>query len=339
MTTLRRCFSVWSSARSCAPSPSAPGTPPELVRARSATGLPCFQHVLEMLRVADYEAVLIDCDLHAGEIAERAAERGADLIVSGERLDAASLASVARAATRHSVALVVLRPALHDRGYTFVSELIAADPGWQPSFVNLELSGDRPAEALLRDAVAAMTRLLPQTPFELSAAIAGPADAPEAMAAQIRLPGGALASLTARVAPVTKLSLVATSPAGSTELSSEGGAALVTLTAPGRHARALSPGDRRPARPGGGARRRRATWGGARRAARPARGGYAGGDRSRAGLRRRAARARPHAPRLVAPYSRAAAIASMRRQGGSRSSAGSAGRGLPARRAGRMIAR
>ena len=203
------------------------------MRARSATGLPCFQHVLEMLRVADYEAVLIDCDLHAGEIAERAAERGADLIVSGERLDAASLASVARAATRHSVALVVLRPALHDRGYTFVSELIAADPGWQPSFVNLELSGDRPAEALLRDAVAAMTRLLPQTPFELSAAIAGPADAPEAMAAQIRLPSGALASLTARVAPVTKLSLVATSPASSTELSSEGGAALVTLTARG----------------------------------------------------------------------------------------------------------
>ena len=205
----------------------------ELVRARSSTGLPCFQHVLEMLRVADYEAVLIDCDLHAGEIAELAAQRDADLIVSGERLDAASLAAVARAATLHSVALVVLRPALRDRGYAFVTELVAADPRWQPSFVGLELSGDRPAEALLRDAVAAMTRLLPQTPFQLSAAIAGPPDAPEAMVVQIRLPGGALALLTARVAPVAKLSLAATSPAGSAELSSEGGEALVTLAARG----------------------------------------------------------------------------------------------------------
>ena len=184
----------------------------ELVRARSSTGLPCFQHVLEMLRVADYEAVLIDCDLHAGEIAELAAQR---------------------AATLHSVALVVLRPALRDRGYAFVTELVAADPRWQPSFVGLELSGDRPAEALLRDAVAAMTRLLPQTPFQLSAAIAGPPDAPEAMVVQIRLPGGTLASLTARVAPVAKLSLAATSPAGSAELSSEGGEALVTLAARG----------------------------------------------------------------------------------------------------------
>ena len=70
-------------------------------------------------------------------------------------MDAAALQSAAAAAARHGVALAVLRPALRCAGYAFLTGLIAADDRWQPHFISLELRGDRPAFALLRDAVAA----------------------------------------------------------------------------------------------------------------------------------------------------------------------------------------
>ena len=137
-------------------------------------------------------------------------------------MDAAALRSAATAAARHGVALAVLRPALRCAGYAFLTGLIAADDRWQPRFINLELRGDRPAPALLRDAVAAAARLLPEAPETVTVSAAGRDEEPEALVAHLRLPDGALASVTARRAPAERMLLSTSAPAGSTDLVSAG---------------------------------------------------------------------------------------------------------------------
>jgi hypothetical protein len=83
----------------------------QLLQARNATGLACYRHLLPMARSEQYDAALISASAFAGEIANAAAERGADLIVRADGLDAESLSSVASAAVQHGVALSVIRTA------------------------------------------------------------------------------------------------------------------------------------------------------------------------------------------------------------------------------------
>ncbi len=204
-----------------------------LVRARTATGLPCYQHLLEMARVTEYDAALINTPTFAAEIAERAAARGADLLVSGDRLDAEALSDVAISAVRHGVKLAVLRPALRDAGYAFLRGLIADDGGWAPRFVGLELSGDRDATALLRDAVSAALRLSQAAPLTVSASAAGSGEEPEVLVAQLRFREQALTSLTARPAPAERLRLSVKAHAGEVELESGQRGTQLALTVAG----------------------------------------------------------------------------------------------------------
>ena len=205
----------------------------QLARARGATGLPCYQHLMEMARVTEYDTALISTPELAAEIADRAAARGADLILTGDRMDAAALGAAATAAARHGVALAVLRPALRSAGCAFLTGLIDADGGWRPRFASLELSGHRPAPALLRDAVAAALRLMPDAPTEVSASAAGPGEEPEALVAHLRFPGGALISLTALTTPAERLRLSVIASAGSAKLESQQRETRLTLTVAG----------------------------------------------------------------------------------------------------------
>ena len=207
--------------------------PMRLASARGATGLPCYQHLLEMARVADYDAVLIETADEAAAVAQQAAARGADLLIRGDCMDAETLSAIAVAAVRHSVALVVLRPTLRRAGCSLLADLIASESAWQPQFVHLELRGDRTAVALLRDAVAATARLFQQTPTEASAAAAGTGEEPDVLVAQLRFPGDALAVLIARPANTHSLRLTVTAPAGSAELESTDDETQLTITTAG----------------------------------------------------------------------------------------------------------
>lgn len=191
----------------------------DLVRARAATALPCFQHVLEMARVAEYDAILIDGEDHPAEIATLAAERGAALIVHGARLNGATLAAIVRATRRHGAPLVVLRPALRTAGYAFVSGMIASEPRSRPRFVHLELRGPSSAAELLRDAIAGVARLMSQSPHTATAVIGGTAGDPQVLAAQLTLPSDAAASVVARTASDGGLSITVAAPHSSIELS------------------------------------------------------------------------------------------------------------------------
>ena len=75
-----------------------------LVRARSETGLPCYQHLLEMARATEYDAAYIGASALAGEIADQAASRGADLLVNGDDMDGEAMSAAAAAAVRHGEA-------------------------------------------------------------------------------------------------------------------------------------------------------------------------------------------------------------------------------------------
>ena len=204
-----------------------------LLRARSETGLPCYQHLLEMARATDYDAAYIDASALAGEIAELAASRGADLVVNGDDMDGEAMAAAATAAVRHGVALAVLRPAFLSAGYAFLSGLAASDSRWHPGFVSLEMRGDRPVSTLMRDAVAAAIRLSSEEPLEVTASAGGSGEEPDVALAHLRFPDGSLASLTARMSPEESLRLSLTAPGGDAELVSEGSETVLSIAVGG----------------------------------------------------------------------------------------------------------
>ncbi len=205
-----------------------------LVQARSETGLPCYQHLLEMARATEYDAAYIGTSALAGEIADHAASRGADLLVNGDDMDGEAMSAVAAAAVRHGVALAVLRPALRSAGYAFLSGLAASDSRWQPRFLSLEMRGARPASTLMRDTVAAAIQLSSEEPLEVTASAGGPGEEPDVALAHLRFPDGSLASLTARMSPEESLRLSMTAPAGDAELASEESETVLSIAVGGR---------------------------------------------------------------------------------------------------------
>src|SRR5215207_3450598 len=69
-----------------------------LARARGEVQAPCFHHLREMARVADFDVALIGAVDGAGDIAEVAAQRGADLLLDGSGADGDTLTRAAEAA-------------------------------------------------------------------------------------------------------------------------------------------------------------------------------------------------------------------------------------------------
>lgn len=174
----------------------------QLVRARAATGLPSFQHVREMLRTTEYDAVLLQDAAGAADAAAVAGSRGARLLLTGRRMTAAALGDVGIQAVRHGVSLSVLRPALRSAGVEFVTTLSHDDAQWWPSTVHLALEGPAPAVELLRDGLALLLRLFPEAPTHVTGSMAGgpylEVDAAGALAAHLRFPNGRLATIVAQ---------------------------------------------------------------------------------------------------------------------------------------------
>ncbi len=206
-----------------------------LVRARTATGLACYQHLLEMLRAVDVDAVLVTDATQADELAEVAARRGADLLLDGDAMDGSALMSAVGAARRHDVALAVLRPSLQAAAPAFLAALVASDAAWRPRFLAVDVARPASAVAALREAAALAVRLLPDAPAQAMASAidpgagAGLAEA-TAIAAQVRCADGAVATLTARTAATRVLRVVLEAPAGTAEIVSADGGGALTLT-------------------------------------------------------------------------------------------------------------
>jgi hypothetical protein len=189
-----------------------------LVRARGATGAPCFQHPAEMLRRLDYDALLVASAEADAELAGTAAARGADLIALGDVLPGAALEAVATAAVRHGVALAIVRPLLRGAGFEAVADLLAETS--PAELLSIEVHDQRPSQAILRDAVALALRTLQATPQRVTAAASGPAV--EGIAAQLRDAGGGLATLAAVSGP-RLLRVHASGEAGAIELEASAG--------------------------------------------------------------------------------------------------------------------
>lgn len=206
----------------------------QLVRARGATGLPCYQHVLEMLRTVALDAVVIADPASTDELADTAAAHGADLLLHGDAMNGAALQAAVEAARRHHVALAVLRPRLRSAGVAFLTDLVAADASWQPRFATIDIAGPGSAMMHLRTAVALTARLMPTLPVAaIGTVLDGDVDHGIALAAQLRGADGTLSSITAHTEASPALRLVFQSLAGSAELlTSAGGTSTLTLTAP-----------------------------------------------------------------------------------------------------------
>ena len=213
----------------------------QLARAREATRLPGYQHLHEMARGAEYEALLLERPSLAQPLAEIAAERGADLLVRASSVDGDTLGEIAEAAARHHVALVTLRPALRLPGFALVAATAAtagAEPGWRPALAELSIEGPATAEELLRDAVGALVRLLPSTPIEALATAVdpppgarAPAEGPYGAAAQLRYAEGRVASIVTREAPQAALRLRVAAPLGTVALDARAGWARLSFAA------------------------------------------------------------------------------------------------------------
>lgn len=202
-----------------------------LVRARTATRLSCYQHLLPMVERGDFDAALVGESDMAAELAASAAQRGADLLLLGDHVDADTLETAAMSATRLGVAFAVLRPSLGGAGYAFLTDLVGAEPRWTPTVLDIEVRDQRPAVGLLRDALAAATRLLGATPLSVVASAAGlDSDDPLALSAELRYADGSLVTLAGRVSPAPSLRVAAQSPAGTLELRAGDGQSRLSVT-------------------------------------------------------------------------------------------------------------
>lgn len=194
--------------------------PAALARARGALEVPCFHHVHEMARLAAFDVALIGAVEAAADIAEAAARRGADVLLDGASADGETLSRAAAAATRYGVALVVLRPWLRAPGLPALTARLASTPS---DLLLIDAVEDRPALALLRDVVGLTVRISGGELLDVAASPAGSPENPLAVAVQLQLSGGRVASLTARRGEEEALRLVASTAGDSLMLSREGG--------------------------------------------------------------------------------------------------------------------
>lgn len=190
-----------------------------LLQARNVTGLPGYRHLLPMARTTEYDTALISTPHLAAEVAETAAEAGADLIIRGDRIDGEALSAAATASVRWGVALTVVRPLMPRHGSLYLSDLIASDAKWQPTMLQLDYQGDRSSMALLRDALSAVTSIWPNQPMQVVASAASVGDGePNAIAAHLRFADQALATVTVRSAATSAMRCTLSAPAGAAAL-------------------------------------------------------------------------------------------------------------------------
>lgn len=210
--------------------------PARLAQARERTGLPCYQHLREMARGVDYDAALIDCEADAVEMASAAAEQGADLVVTTRAAGAESLVAIEAAARRGGVALALVGPLTHAVDLEAARLLTMDEQRWAPALAHIELSDEGSCTALLRDAVAVATRLLPDTPTEALVSLPGDdIDGSLAAAVHLRYESRQLVTISVRGggAPHTRLRIEGAAGRMELEATPEGRSATATLRSGG----------------------------------------------------------------------------------------------------------
>ncbi|MGE3856006.1 MAG: hypothetical protein AB7G21_03475 [Dehalococcoidia bacterium] len=201
-----------------------------LVRARAATGSPCYQHATEMFRREHFDAALLASAAGAAQVAQAAAGSGAAVLLAGDQADGGTILEAGEAALRARVPFAVLRPRLQHAGIAFLLNLVASEPGWRPCYLEATLAGPADALELIRNAVAVADRLMQTTPDAVSGtAIGGDEVAATAATGELRY-DGRLATLRARGAEEDRVTLLAECPLGQLELTTLGAHSTVTMT-------------------------------------------------------------------------------------------------------------
>lgn len=204
--------------------------PAALVRARAATGLPCYQHLREMLRAVDYDVLLIGDAADREALLEIAAERGASILLRGDVADARSLRTATEAVSAGAEALNIVRPQLNHAGVDLLTSLASGDANWMPNLVQIEINDADGIAAAVQTAVALVARLQPDVATQVVAAtLRGPTDTVMSSNIQIRHSERALTVVTAqdRLEEWWRISIQA--PAGTAELVNRDGASTLTL--------------------------------------------------------------------------------------------------------------
>lgn len=203
-----------------------------LVHARRETHAPCYQQVGEMVRSADYDAILFaDPDEVPGS-AMAAAARGARLILLAEAMTAAALQAASTAASVHDVPVTLLHPARHDAGLRDLAKLVSTEAS-PAAFLDVSLEAPIDAPVLLRTAVAHVAALLP----EMEATVRASAWADRAMVAEVS-DGARYASIRVRHAPSAYIRVAAETAHGTGTLEVRDGMGEVRFTSPaGEHLR------------------------------------------------------------------------------------------------------
>ena len=133
--------------------------PAALVRARAATGLPCYQHLREMLRAADYDAVLVGTTIDRESLVKLTAMKGATLLLRGDVANADTLDAAAAAAVTSGNELHLVRPELQRSGIDLLMNLVGGEPAWTPTLVAIELTAANGTRAALQCATSLALRL------------------------------------------------------------------------------------------------------------------------------------------------------------------------------------
>lgn len=212
--------------------------PGALIRARTATGLPGFQHVREMARSAAFDTILIGAGSLAADVAEIAAARAADLLLLGAQAEADALARAAVAAARHGVSLAILRPWLHTPAHALIQSRLSAAP---PDMLLLEAAEPRPPMRVMRDLIALTTRVLGQRALDVSASETGASIEGAPLTAHLRFAGGHVVLLSARMALAPTFRVLASSASYTLEARTREGATTIEESVAGASAEQVEP--------------------------------------------------------------------------------------------------
>jgi len=204
--------------------------PAALVRARTATGLPCYQHLREMLRSVEFDVLLVGDTADGEALIELATEQGASIILRGDAADARTLGAAIDAVPLGAGGLNVTRPDLNRAGIDLLASLTSGDPDWAPDLLHIELSNPNGVESALNTAVALLARLQPETATQTAAAaLRGHTDMVLSASVQIRHEDSAVTMLTVQGHQADRWRIAVQSPAGRAELLSENGESTLTL--------------------------------------------------------------------------------------------------------------
>ena len=204
--------------------------PAALVRARTATGLPCYQHLREMLRAVDYDAVLIGEAADPEALLQLAAEHRASILLRGDVANARTLRAAADAVSAGAAGLNILRPELNHAGFDLLTGLTTGDAGWEPYLVQIDLSAALGMDVGLNAAAGLIARLQPEPASQvIASAVRDRTDLPTTASIQVRHGEHALTVLTLHGHPDDSCRIVIEAPTARAEFTNRTGTSALVL--------------------------------------------------------------------------------------------------------------